>query len=164
MYDQNDQTGQSPAPQNNPNPYGQLPANDGALGVAHDPTSNPSPTPPPPPSNGYDDPTPPPPPAPPDDNQESPSVDNNSSGSSSGNLLDIKQAALQQLNPLVEHLDQSPEERFKTTMMMIQASDDQSLIQSAYDSAQEITDEKARAQALLDVINEINYFTQQNNN
>jgi hypothetical protein len=45
-------------------------------------------------------------------------------------------------------------------MMMIQASDDQSLLKTAYEAAQAITDEKARAQALLDVINEINYFTQ----
>lgn len=58
------------------------------------------------------------------------------------------------------HLDQSPEEKFRTTMMMIQASDNQDLITTAYEAANQITDEKARAQALLDVINEINYFTQ----
>ena len=78
-----------------------------------------------------------------------------------GDLSALKQKALQELSPLVSHLDQSPEERFQTTMMMLQATDDQSLIQKAYDTAQEITDEKTRAQALLDVINEINYFTQQ---
>ncbi len=77
-------------------------------------------------------------------------------------LTDIKQQALQQLSPLVAHLDQSAEEKFRTTMMMIQATDDQSLLNVAYDSAQKIEDDKARAQALLDVINEINYFTQQN--
>lgn len=77
------------------------------------------------------------------------------------NLIDLKQKALSELNPLVEHLDQNNEEKFNTLMMMIQASDDQSLIQQAYEVAQKITDEKARAQALLDVVNEINYFTQQ---
>jgi hypothetical protein len=75
-------------------------------------------------------------------------------------LLSIKQSALQQLSPLVGHLDQTPEEKFRTTMMMIQASDDQSLIKTAYEAAQDIKDDKARAQALLDIINEINYFTQ----
>lgn len=75
-------------------------------------------------------------------------------------LLGIKQNALQELTPLVGHLEQTPEEQFKTTMMMIQATDDHTLIKSAYDSAKQITDEKARAQALLDVVNEINYFTQ----
>ncbi len=78
------------------------------------------------------------------------------------NLLDIKQQVLQQLSPLVGHLDQSPEEKFRTTMMMIQASDNQDLIQTAYDIAGQISDEKARAQALLDIVNEINYFTQHN--
>ena len=76
-------------------------------------------------------------------------------------LIDIKQKALSQLSPLVDHLDQSPEDKFRTTMMMIQASDDQSLIQVAYDAADQIQDEKVRAQALLDIVNEINYFTQQ---
>lgn len=76
-------------------------------------------------------------------------------------LLDLKQAALQQLTPLVGQLDQSPEDKFRTTMMLIQASDNKELLKEAYDAAQAITDDKARAQALLDVINEINYFTQQ---
>ncbi len=82
-------------------------------------------------------------------------------GKVSDDLISIKQEALQQLSPLVSHLDQSPEEKFRTTMMMIQASDDQSLIKEAYESAKQIPDEKARAQALLDIVNEINYFTQQ---
>ncbi|HSW80481.1 MAG TPA: hypothetical protein VLG47_06910 [Candidatus Saccharimonadales bacterium] len=75
-------------------------------------------------------------------------------------LLSIKQQALQQLSPLVDHLDQTPEEKFRTTMMLIQAADNQSLLKDAYAAAQKITDEKVRAQALLDVVNEINYFTQ----
>jgi hypothetical protein len=76
-------------------------------------------------------------------------------------LLDIKRQALQELSPLVGHLDQTPEEKFKTTMMMIQATDDQSLVPNAYEAAKSIEDDKARAQALLDIINEINYFTQE---
>lgn len=75
-------------------------------------------------------------------------------------LIDIKQHALTQLSPLVSHLDQDPEEKFRTLMMMIQASDDHSKIKEAYAAAQAITDEKTRAQALLDIVNEINYFTQ----
>ncbi len=81
----------------------------------------------------------------------------------SDDLLSIKQQALQQLSPLVSHLDQTPEEKFRTTMMMIQASDDQTLVKDAYEAARQITDEKAKAQALLDIVNEINYFTQQHN-
>ena len=74
-------------------------------------------------------------------------------------LIKIKQDALQQLQPLVGQLEQTPEEKFKTTMMLLQASDNSALVKDAYAAANQITDEKARAQALLDVINEINYFT-----
>lgn len=83
------------------------------------------------------------------------------SGDDLNKLIELKQKALSELNPLVEHLDQNNEEKFNTLMMMIQASDDQSLIKQAYDVANNITDDKARAQALLDIVNEINYFTQQ---
>jgi hypothetical protein len=75
-------------------------------------------------------------------------------------LLKLKQQALQSLAPLVDHLEQDPEAKFKTTMMMIQASDNSDLIPEAYEAANKIPDEKVRAQALLDVVNEINYFTQ----
>ncbi len=100
------------------------------------------------------------------------STSDSSSASSNEDLLDdkdsellgIKQKALQQLSPLVGHLDQSPEEKFRTLMMMIQASDDQTLLNEAYDAAEKISDEKERAQALLDIVNEINYFTQQKDN
>jgi hypothetical protein len=46
-------------------------------------------------------------------------------------------------------------------MMLIQASDNQALLKDAFEAAKQIGDDKIRAQALLDVINEINYFTQQ---
>jgi len=71
---------------------------------------------------------------------------------------------LQQLTPLVDHLEQNPEEKFRTTMMMIQAADNSALIKAAYDAALQIPDEKIRAQALLDIVNEINYFTHNNDN
>lgn len=83
------------------------------------------------------------------------------SGPASDDLLSIKKDALQNLTPLLDHLDQAPEDKFRTTMMLIQASDDKSLIQAAYTAAQQITDEKEKAQALLDIVNEINYFTQE---
>ena len=78
---------------------------------------------------------------------------------SSNDLIEIKQQALNELSPLVDKLDQTPEEKFKTIMMMIQASDNQDLVKAAYAAAHGITDEKVRAQALLDIVNEINYFT-----
>lgn len=90
-----------------------------------------------------------------------PAPDSAATSGVSDDLVSLKQQALQSLSPLLSHLEQTPEEKFKTTMMMIQASDDQSLVKTAYDAAQAITDEKEKAQALLDIVNEINYFTQQ---
>jgi len=84
------------------------------------------------------------------------------STSGSSDLLGLKEQALHNLQPLVSHLDQTPEEKFKTTMMLIQATDNSALVKEAYEAANQITDEKVRAQALLDVVNEINYFTQHN--
>lgn len=84
----------------------------------------------------------------------------NTPASKPDDLLELKEEALHSLQPLVGHLDQTPEEKFKTTMMLIQATDNSSLVKEAYEAANRISDEKARAQALLDVVNEINYFTQ----
>jgi hypothetical protein len=95
--------------------------------------------------------------------QSAPQPVNAAASPTNDDLMTLKQQALQQLTPLVGHLEQTPEEKFRTTMMMIQAADDQSLLQTAYDAAQNIEDKKARAQALLDVVNEINYFTQHGN-
>jgi hypothetical protein len=84
--------------------------------------------------------------------------DERGSGNAS-ELFDIKQQALTQLSPLVQHLDQNPEERFETILMMLRASDDPSLVKAAFDAAQAIQDDKKKAQALLDVVNEVNYLT-----
>lgn len=92
-----------------------------------------------------------------------PAADGGGLTASPNDLIRIKQEALQQLSPLVDHLEQTPEERFRTTMMMIQATDDSSMINEAYEAAQQITDEKVKAQALLDIVNEVNYFSQQQN-
>lgn len=96
-----------------------------------------------------------------DDMTSSDTADNTPAEPASEELIDIKRQALEDLGPLVDKLDQSAEERFRTTMMLIQASDNQALVKQAFDAAQKIEDDKERAQALLDVINEINYFTTQ---
>lgn len=82
------------------------------------------------------------------------------SSAAEDDLSGMKQEALDELHPLFEHLELSPEEEFKTTMMMIQANDDKTMLKKAFEAAKKISDDKARSHALLDVINEINYFTQ----
>lgn len=100
----------------------------------------------------------------PDDDSSSKdkSDDNNEAtdSSSSSELDEIKKQALSQLSPLVHKLDQSPEEKYRTLIMLVQASDNKDLLSEAYEAAQKITDEKAKAEALLTIVNEINYFDQ----
>jgi hypothetical protein len=87
--------------------------------------------------------------------------DNKLTEATNDELIHVKQEALDELFPLIDKLDQTPDEHFKTLMMIIQASDNHALIEKAFQIAQTIDDEKIRAQALLDIVNEINYFTQQ---
>lgn len=87
-------------------------------------------------------------------------LDDKTDHAASDNLSDMKKQALEHLEPLIAHLDQKPEEEFKTTMMMIQANDNHTLIEKALTAAKNIADDKERAQAMLDIINEINYFSQ----
>jgi hypothetical protein len=75
-------------------------------------------------------------------------------------LESIKKQALQDLAPLVSHLEGEPEDRYQTIMSMLRASDDSSLIASAYAAARDISDEKLRATSLLEIVNEINFLSQ----
>lgn len=103
------------------------------------------------------------PPAPLDDSSPAPDPAAPALGDESDDdLLDIKKEALEELSPLIDHLEQNPDEKFRTTMMMIQASDNKSLIPQAFKAAKDIKDDTKRAQALLDIVNEINYFTHKN--
>lgn len=77
----------------------------------------------------------------------------------SGDLDSIKKDALSELRPLVDKLDVSPEEKFDTYLLLIRSTDDQSLIGPAHEAARTIADEARRAQALLDVIKEIDYLS-----
>jgi hypothetical protein len=71
----------------------------------------------------------------------------------------IKKDALNELRPLVNKLDLPPEEKFDTYLLLIRSTDDKTLISSAYAAAQAISDETRKAQALLDVIKEIDYLS-----
>ena len=74
-------------------------------------------------------------------------------------LLDIKHKALSKLGDLVDNLEHSPEQHFQTLMMIIQETDNINMIDKAYATALQLKDAKEKAQALLAIANEINYFT-----
>ncbi len=76
------------------------------------------------------------------------------------NSLDgIKKEALGELRPLVDKLNVSPEEKFDTYLLLIRSTDDKTLIAPAHEAAKAIQDEAKRADALLNVIKEIDYLS-----
>ncbi len=75
-------------------------------------------------------------------------------------LAGVKQDALSELRPLVDKLDVSPEEKFDTYLLIIRSTDDKSLIAPAHEAAKAIADETRKAQALLDIIKEIDFLSQ----
>ena len=75
-------------------------------------------------------------------------------------LDDIKQNALSELRPLVGKLNVSPEEKFDTYLLLLRSTDDTSLIAPAHEAAIAIPDETRKAQALLDIIKEIDFLSQ----
>lgn len=97
---------------------------------------------------------------PPSPSSPAPAAPTTFNSAPSGDLQDLKLTVLHELTPLVDQLEQTAEEHFRTLMMMIQSAEDRSLLPKAYEAAHKIKSEKVRAQALLDVVNEINYFTQ----
>lgn len=89
----------------------------------------------------------------------SPVVEPVASAAVSPELESIKKDALEQLRPLVDKLDLEPQEKFDTLLLIIRSTDDQSLLTAANEAAKAIADENKRAEALLDVIKEIDFFT-----
>jgi hypothetical protein len=80
-------------------------------------------------------------------------------GTGDSTLDKIKTSALEELRPLVGKLNLPADEKFDTLLLIIRSTDDQSLLDEAHDAAKEIPDETKRAQALLDIIKEIDYFS-----
>ena len=77
----------------------------------------------------------------------------------SADLDEIKLAALKELQPLMGKVDLPAEEKFDTYLMLIRSTDDKSLIAPAHAAAQNIGDEKRKAEALLEIIKEIDYLS-----
>jgi hypothetical protein len=74
-------------------------------------------------------------------------------------LEGVKKDAIQELRPLIDHIDLPPEEKFDTYLLLIRSTDDASLIAPAHSAAVAISDEKRKAEALLDIIKEIDYLS-----
>lgn len=77
-----------------------------------------------------------------------------------GDLEDIKLTALKELRPLMDKVELPAGEKFHTYLMLIRSTDDSTLIEPAHKAAQSIEDEKEKAEALLEIIKEIDYLSQ----
>lgn len=86
-------------------------------------------------------------------------IDTPAPATSSPELDSIKKTALEELRPLVDKLELPADEKFDTLLLLIRSTDDKSLVAAAHEAARAIEDETKRAQALLDVIKEIDYFS-----
>lgn len=76
----------------------------------------------------------------------------------SSDLDALKASALDDLRPLVGKLGLKPKDKFDTLLLIIRSTDDQSLLKQAHEAAKKISNDSERAQALLEVIKEVDYF------
>jgi len=76
-------------------------------------------------------------------------------GGMSGDLAMLKRDALKELSPLVDHLDQSPQEKYEMAKLMYEETRDQAMLTKVYEAARNLPDEKAKAMAIYDVIKTI---------
>ena len=75
------------------------------------------------------------------------------------NLDSIKKDALIELRPLVDKLNLEADEKFDIYLLLLRSTDDKTLIAPAHEAARNITDESKRAQALLEIIKEIDFLS-----
>lgn len=101
-----------------------------------------------------EEPTTPATPVMPDPIAPTPAISNND------DLTSIKTEAITELRPLVDKLNLPPEEKFDTYLLLLRSTDDKTLIAPAHEAAKSIEDEARRAQALLDIIKEIDFLSQ----
>lgn len=76
-------------------------------------------------------------------------------------LLDIKNEAIEELMPILDHLKTDPEEKFNAYLLLLRSTDNKDLIKPALSMAKQIADEEKRASALLDIIKEIDYLSKE---
>lgn len=76
-------------------------------------------------------------------------------------LLDVKNEAIEELMPILDHLKTDPEEKFNAYLLLLRSTDNKDLIKPALSMAKQIIDEEKRASALLDIIKEIDYLSKE---
>jgi hypothetical protein len=70
-------------------------------------------------------------------------------------LDDVKKSALNDLKPILDKVDLSPEDKFRIYREILDGGEEREVIEPAYNAAKQIADDKARAEALLFIIQKI---------
>ncbi len=91
-----------------------------------------------------------------DDDQQS----DNQSDNKVQKLEEIRKHALEALAPLAEELDETPERKFEILMTAARFSDDENLLDKTLQVVMSMPDGATKAEALMDVINEVNFRLQ----
>lgn len=75
-------------------------------------------------------------------------------------IADIKQRALQELVPVIDSLEGDPERKYEILMTAARAASSGELLDKALDNALRIEDKTAKAEAIVDVLNEASFQEQ----
>lgn len=75
-------------------------------------------------------------------------------------LEDIRKQALEALVPMADELDETPERKFEILMTAARFSDKTELLESALKAALSLPDSAPKAEALIDLVNEVNFRLQ----
>ena len=76
-------------------------------------------------------------------------------GQNNVEVQSIKEAALKELFPIMNRIELKPEKRFELYCEMMEVMKDKAILKPAHEAAKEIKDEKARADALIYLIETI---------
>jgi hypothetical protein len=83
---------------------------------------------------------------------------NNDTASLENEIQSVKQRAVEALGPLVDGLDAPADRKFEIYMTALRASASSHLLAKALSAAEQIENPNAKAEALIDSINEATYL------
>ena len=97
-----------------------------------------------------------------DDNQNSDNGNNQEQpvNNTADKLDSTKKRALESLAPLLGSLNVDPERKFEICMNAIRFTDNKDLVETALEAAEAIEEKGTKAEALVELITEINYLQQ----
>lgn len=85
----------------------------------------------------------------------SPSTAPAPSSSNDGDLNSLKTSVLTDLRPVIDNVEIGSEEKYHLLSTLFNANHDSSLIEPAYSAARQISDDTKRAEALLEIVHDI---------